>query len=139
MLIDKENITNYIPQRFPFVMIDTLISADEKGFKSTFAILADNLFVEAGKISESALVENIAQTCAAGFGYANSLQGDGEAKLGFIGAVSKLSVHALPQPGDTITTEITLKNEFENVHLIEGVSFLAGEKLIECQMKIVLA
>jgi len=69
----------------------------------------------------------------------SSLQGDGEAKLGFIGAVSKLSVHTLPQPGDMITTEIRLKNEFEQVHLIEGVSFLGGEKLIECQMKIVLA
>ena len=139
MLIEKENITRFIPQRAPFVMIDTLVSADEKGFKSTFGIEQDNLFLQDSILSESALVENVAQTCAAGFGYINSLKGDGEGQLGFIGAVSRLTVENLPALGATLTTEIEILNTFDTIHLVQGAVFCDQTKLIECQMKIVLA
>ena len=139
MLIEKENITRFIPQRAPFVMIDSLVSADEKGFKSTFGIEADNLFLQDAILSESALVENVAQTCAAGFGYINSLKGDGEGQLGFIGAVSRLTVENLPALGANLTTEIEILSTFDTIHLVQGAVFSDEKKLIECQMKIVLA
>ena len=68
MLINKENIQTYLPQRPPFVMIDELINATETSFESAFEVVESNLFIENGILSESALVENVAQTCAAGFG-----------------------------------------------------------------------
>ena len=139
MLIEKENITRFIPQRFPFVMIDQLISADETGFESAFEITSENIFLEEEVLSESALVENIAQTCAAGFGYVNSLKGEGEGQLGFIGAVSRLSVESLPENGAHISTKIEILNTFDNIHLIQGNAYTGDQKLIECQMKIVLA
>ena len=139
MLIEKENIARFIPQRNPFVMIDNLIAADEKGFESTFEINSDNLFLENEVLSESALVENIAQTCAAGFGYVNSLKGEGEGQLGFIGAVSRLTVDSLPLNGANISTKIEILNTFDNIHLIQGSAYSNEEKLIECQMKIVIA
>ena len=74
MKVNKENIKNYIPQREPFIMIDSLVDASEFGFKSEFIIASTNLFLENGVLSESSLVENVAQTCAAGFGYINSLK-----------------------------------------------------------------
>ncbi len=138
MLINKENITNYIPQRSPFVMIDSLLEAKENGFKSTFDILPDNIFLENNILSESALVENVAQTCAAGFGYVNSLKGEGAGKLGFIGAVSRLKVHALPKEKDHLVTEISVLNTFDAIHLIQGRVFSNGIELIDCQMKIVI-
>ena len=139
MLIEKENITRFIPQRSPFVMIDNLISANEIGFESSFEIVDANIFLENEVLSESALVENIAQTCAAGFGYINSLKGEGEGQLGFIGAVSRLTVENLPNNGATISTKVEILNTFDNIHLIQGSAFANDQKLIECQMKIVLA
>ncbi len=139
MLIDKQNITRFIPQRFPFVMIDELVKADESGFESSFKIDDDNLFLNEGILSESSLVENIAQTCAAGFGYVNSLKGEGEGQLGFIGAVSRLSVEKLPATGATISTKIEVLSTFDAIHLIQGTASSEGEKLVECQMKIVIA
>ena len=139
MLIDKQNIEQFIPQREPFVMIDTLISADPKEFKSSFEILENNIFLEDDILSASALVENIAQTCAAGFGYINSLSGNREDQLGFIGAVSKLNVLHLPLNGDTLNTEIEILNTFDNINLIQGSVYTNEKKLLECQMKIVLA
>ena len=139
MLIDKQNIEQFIPQREPFVMIDTLISADPKEFKSSFEILENNIFLEDDILSASALVENIAQTCAAGFGYINSLSGNREDQLGFIGAISKLNVLHLPLNGDTLNTEIEILNTFDNINLIQGSVYTNEKKLLECQMKIVLA
>ena len=139
MLINKENIQTYIPQRAPFVMIDALINASETKFESQFEIQPDNLFIENGILSESALVENVAQTCAAGFGYVGSQNGEEAGKLGFIGAVSKLKVEGLPKTGEQLSTKIEILNTFDAIHLIEGTVFSNEKKLMTCQMKIVVA
>ena len=138
MLINKENIQTYIPQRAPFVMIDALLLADEKNFESQFEIQADNIFIENGILSESAMVENVAQTCAAGFGYVGSQNGEEAGKLGFIGAVSKLTVKYLPKTSETLTTKIEILNTFDAIHLIEGTVFSNNKELMSCQMKIVV-
>jgi predicted hotdog family 3-hydroxylacyl-ACP dehydratase len=139
MIIDKNEILNYIPQRPPFVMIDVLEKADENEFHSTFELKESNLFNFNGIISESCLVENIAQTCAAGFGYVARQKNGEETRLGFIGAVTKLNVYKLPKINSQIVTKISVLNQFENIHLVEGISYLNGEKLIDCQLKIVLS
>ena len=139
MLINKENITSIIPQRAPFVMIDSLLSADEAGFKTEFQIAPDNLFLENQVLSESALIENIAQTCAAGFGYLNSLEEDGEPKLGFIGAVTQVQVEDAAKENDRIETSVKVLSTFDTIHLVEGTAKSNGKVLLTCQMKIVLA
>jgi len=139
MLINKENITSIIPQRTPFVMIDSLLSADQTGFKTQFEIAPDNLFLENGVLSESALIENIAQTCAAGFGYLNSLEEGGEPKLGFIGAVTQVKVEKAAVENDLIETSVQVLSTFDTIHLVEGTAKSNGNVLVSCQMKIVLA
>ncbi len=139
MLISKENITSIIPQRVPFVMIDNLLTADETGFKTEFKIAPDNLFLEDQVLSESALIENIAQTCAAGFGYLNSLEEGGEPKLGFIGAVTQVQVENAAKENDLIETSVKVLSTFDTIHLVEGTAKSNGNVLVSCQMKIVLA
>jgi 3-hydroxyacyl-[acyl-carrier-protein] dehydratase len=139
MLISKENITSIIPQRAPFVMIDSLITANETGFNTEFKIHSDNLFLENGILSESSLIENIAQTCAAGFGYLNSLIEGGEPKLGFIGAVTHVQVIDSAKLDDVIETTVQILSTFDTIHLVEGTAKSNGNTLLSCQMKIVLA
>lgn len=139
MLINKENITSIIPQRAPFVMIDSLLNANETGFNTNFEITAENLFLENGILSESSLIENIAQTCAAGFGYLNSLIEGGEPKLGFIGAVTQVQVENNAKLNDLIETSVQILSTFDTIHLVEGVAKSNGQVLLTCQMKIVLA
>jgi 3-hydroxyacyl-[acyl-carrier-protein] dehydratase len=139
MLINKENITSIIPQRAPFVMIDSLLDANETGFNSNFEITSENLFLENGILSESSLIENIAQTCAAGFGYLNSLIEGGEPKLGFIGAVTQVQVENTAKLNDLIETSVEIVSTFDTIHLVEGVAKSNGKILLTCQMKIVLA
>ncbi|HMJ46203.1 MAG TPA: hypothetical protein VK498_02685, partial [Ferruginibacter sp.] len=62
-------ILSYIPQRPPFVMVDKILSSGESSTRTSFIIHEKNIFVENGKFREPGLVENIAQTAAAGAGY----------------------------------------------------------------------
>lgn len=138
MLLDKKTITTIIPQKHPFVMVDNLLSANEKGFTSTFKVTEDNLFFKDGKLQESALIENIAQTVAAGFGYVDQQNG-GAPKLGFIGSIAKLKLNHLPDLGEEINTTVTHLHQFENIYLVRGESFSNEELLLECEMKIVVS
>ncbi len=139
MIISKENITSIIPQRDPFIMIDQLMHSDEHGFVTTFEVTQGNLFLQDGKLSESALIENVAQSCAAGFGYLGSQQGDKEPRIGFIGAITKCHAISPAFLGYQLTTKISIIQSFEQIHLVQGEVFHENEKLLACQMKIVLA
>lgn len=138
MLISQENILQFIPQRKPFVMIDSLMEASDDAFQSEFKIAPSNIFLEHEKLSESALIENIAQTCAAGFGYLGSQKGGAAGGLGFIGAVTKVENHKKAKLGDTIRTKINVISSFDNIHLVEGTAYCNEETLLTCQMKIVV-
>ena len=139
MLIEKSDIKKYIPQREPFIMVDSLTSVDETGFLSSFRIEPSNGLMNGDVLSESALAENVAQTCAAGFGYLASLKEEGEAKLGFIGAITKMEVLSEINANTTVETRVNILNTFETIHLVEGLVSANGKELIKCQMKIVLA
>jgi 3-hydroxyacyl-[acyl-carrier-protein] dehydratase len=83
------------------------------------------------------LIENIAQTCAAGFGYQDSLSG-GEPKVGFIGAVSKLQVYALPNVDTRISTRVVITHQLGTIFLAKGENFQDGKCLLDCEVKIVV-
>ena len=119
-------------------MIDSLISANETQFESEFEITGENIFLKNGVLSESALIENIAQTCAAGFGYVGSQNGEEAGNLGVIGSVSRLEVKKSAKENDIIKTRITIISTFDTIHLIEGTAFRGNEELVNCQMKIVV-
>jgi predicted hotdog family 3-hydroxylacyl-ACP dehydratase len=137
MIISKENILEYIPHRPPFLMVDSLSRITPEQFESEFFIMEDNMLVEDGFFQASGLIENIAQTCAAGFGILEQ-PGDGVPKMGFIGAISKLEVFELPPVNSVITTTVVPTHQLGNIFLVKGLNSLEGRKLLECEMKIVV-
>jgi 3-hydroxyacyl-[acyl-carrier-protein] dehydratase len=138
MMISKELICHYIPHRPPFVMIDNLLNVSPEMFESDLTILPDNILVENGFLQEGGLIENIAQTCAAGFGYSDNAE-NGEPRMGFIGAISKLEVFELPPVNTRILTTVTPTHQLGNIFLVKGLNSLEGRKLLECEMKIVVS
>jgi len=136
MIISKEQIESFIPQRPPFIMVDNLIEVTSNTFETDFQVLPDNIFLEAEVLREFALIENIAQSSAVGLGFLNmstqTIQIDG-----FIGAISKLKVHDLPKVNDKIFTMVTLLHQFDNMYLLKGESFANNKILIECEVKLV--
>jgi predicted hotdog family 3-hydroxylacyl-ACP dehydratase len=132
-----DTITDFIPQRSPFVMVDQLIAQDKTKATSSFEIKEDNILVEENQLTVSGLLENIAQTAAANVGYECMLTNQ-NVPIGFIGAISKVKVMQLPKVNSSIETTIEVKHEIFDITLIEGEVKQNGEILISCQMKIML-
>lgn len=125
---NKDNKMQYIPQAPPFVMIGQLISSDEKETKTEFLIQEGNIFVEDGVFLEAGLIENMAQTAAAGMGYKSSRDNQDPA-IGFIGQIKNLNIKELPKIGQTISTSMRTIHQVMNAFIVEG-SIQCGEKLI---------
>ncbi len=100
-----KDILPYIPQRPPFVMVQTLEHSDGEGAATRFTVTEDNILVEAGVFKEPGLVENMAQTAAAGTGYRYYHSGE-RVPVGFIGAIKNLKINLLPNHSKTITVKI---------------------------------
>lgn len=131
------NIKEVIPQREPIIMVHNVVSATEKEFKTTFKVMAENIFLKEDILQEPALIENIAQTAAAGFGTLAKQAGGKEEGLGYIGSITKVKCHNFPKVGDTINTTVEIGMTFGAITLIKGKNYLNKELLLECEMKIV--
>ncbi len=136
-LVSNENITRYIPQKAPIVMVGELLSNDENQTVSRLKIQTDNIFCADGFFTEPGLIENIAQTAALRMGYtASQKEGSKKAPKGFIGAVSKLKIHSLPKVDEMLETTVDVKNNVFGIILIQGASKVNGKMMAECEMKI---
>ena len=137
MKVPQDSISQYIPHREPFIMIGSLVSVTADRFESEFLIEEHNMLAEDGRFTESGLLENIAQTCAASFGFLNREEA-GEPKIGFIGAMTKVEVYELPPVNSTIRTIVVPLHQLGNIYLVKGESFMEGRILLGCEMKIVV-
>ncbi|HEY1406572.1 MAG TPA: hydroxymyristoyl-ACP dehydratase [Spirochaetota bacterium] len=137
VLIDENSITEIIPQRPPIVMIDRLHLSDDRQTVTSLTVREDNIFCENNKLTEPGLIENIAQSAAARVGYIAKTTGV-DVPLGFIAAVSGLSITALPNVDDTIETTVVVENEVIGITIISGTVRLRDEIIASCEMKIFL-
>ena len=131
-------VTTLIPQRPPFVMIDTMVNAGELDCSTRFLISADNILLEDGKFSAAGLVENIAQTAAARAGYI-AVKENQQVKLGFIGAINNLQIFRLPVVNEILETDIKIENQIFDVTLISGRVSCKGSIVAQCEIKIFMS
>ncbi len=130
-------VTELLPQRPPFVMIDCLTGFSETTTETRLTVRDDNVLVQDGRLSVYGLVENIAQTCAARLGYASYILHK-PVRIGFIGAVRGCKIKRLPLVGETLETRIEVKEEIFGLTLVDAEVRLDGEVIAETQMKIAL-
>ncbi len=133
--VSGDELLKLIPQRPPFVMIDTLLSAGGNSAETSLTIAADNLFLEKGMFREPGLIENIAQSAAAMNGFTEQST-EGEAKVGFIAGIKDLKIHKLPALGQTIRTRIDFIDQVLEFQIIRGSIFDNNDIFAECEMKI---
>lgn len=130
------DIHTLLPQQEPFVMIGRLVHFDKTVTTTETTIMADNIFVENGRMSASGLMENIAQTCAARIGYVNKYILKKGIQIGFIGAVRNFEIIQLPQVGDVVTTRVEVKEEVFGMMLAEATITRGGQTIVSTEMKI---
>ncbi|MCB4808035.1 hypothetical protein LG651_07195 [Tamlana sp. 62-3] len=134
-----KDITSLIPQKVPFVMVDSLLSFAETEVVSAFTVPSDNIFVENNCFTEPGLVENMAQTIALHTGYNYFVKGE-ESPTGYIGSIKKTHISKLPKVNETITTKVNILHEILGVTMVEIVVFNAENvEIASAEMKTVLA
>lgn len=136
MKVHKSEIASLIPQKPPFVMVDNLIDATTEKIETDFVVTADNIFLEGDILREFALIENIAQSSAAGL-VILGVFGQGKPVEGFMGGISKLRLYDLPKIHDTVQTFVTIVAQLGNMFLVKGENYVEGRKLLECEMKLI--
>jgi predicted hotdog family 3-hydroxylacyl-ACP dehydratase len=132
---DHTEILDYIPQRPPIVMIDKLVEVVDNNVVCQFEILKDNIFVENGVLLEPGIIENMAQTIAAGAGYSAKKKNE-KVKLGYIAAIKNLNIYHLPLIGDILTTSVIMVNEIFNVTIVQAEVYVKKIKIAECEIRI---
>jgi predicted hotdog family 3-hydroxylacyl-ACP dehydratase len=138
MTYPETNILSLIPQAPPFVMVDRLLYSDEITTRTAFRIPPENVFVENGFFSAAGLMENIAQTVAAGAGFAARLANRAPG-AGYIASVKNLEITALPGINDELITEIRIGHRVLDIVVISGRISCNGKAIAQCEMKILIS
>lgn len=119
------------------LLIDSLIYSDKTTTTSHFLIKADNIFITNNRFGEPGLIENIAQTAAAGFGYSRKKEGL-DIPTGFLGGIRNLKIHDCPHTNSELETTTTIENEVYGMKVVRGEIRVDGRCITECQMKFMI-
>ena len=134
---DQNFVESLIPQRSPFVMVNSIADYSETHLVSGFEVKEENIFVQDGIFQASGLVEHQAQSVALHTGYKFYLLGK-EAPTGYIGAIKTFKAIKLPKLGDQLKSEVSIINEMMGVTLVDIVTKLNDEVIAKSQMKTVI-
>ena len=133
-----EEISNLIPQKIPFVFVDTLFEYTDLTGVTGFTVPEDSLMLDHGKLSESGLIEHMAQSMSLHRGYQGSLSGNTKPKTGFIGVIKTVEILGQPLVGESITTYVEILHEIMNVTSVSArTENDRGEVIAMSEMKTV--
>jgi predicted hotdog family 3-hydroxylacyl-ACP dehydratase len=137
-MIYHENILQLIPQKPPFVMVDKMLFYDENSTRTAFMVNEGNVLVINGELTEAGLMENIAQTAAAGAGY-KAIMENKPVTVGYIGAVKNLEIFDLPKINTELITEIKVENRVFDITQISGTVRCNTMVMAQCEMNIFIS
>ena len=128
-------IEEIIPQRAPIIMVDKFLGDSDGASHTELTVKDDLVFVTDGYLSESGILEHIAQSGAARMGYYFKMKNE-PVPVGFIGAVKHFNIKRLPKTGETIHTTIKVLQEVFGITLVEGRCTINDEEIANCELKI---
>ncbi|MGA3012764.1 MAG: hydroxymyristoyl-ACP dehydratase [Bacteroidales bacterium] len=137
IIASEATIGQYIPQKPPIIMIGKLLDVTPTKTVTSLVIREDNLFCSEGFFREPGLIENMAQTAAAGTGYVSKNEKK-EPPTGFIGGLRNLQIYSLPRVGCEIRTEVTIEHEVFDAKVVKGKIFFEENCIAECELKVFL-
>ncbi len=137
-ITDTIFLGSLIPQKAPFVMVDTLNFFSEKKIVSGLTISAENILTKDNYFCEPGLIENMAQTIALHTGYKYFLE-QKPAPTGYIGAIKKAEIFRLPHVSEVLQTSVEILHDIMGVTLIEAKVESAGKIIAQSEMKTALA
>lgn len=137
MTYSGEDILRLIPQRAPFIMVDSLEERDGNSAATTLGVERNNYFIlPDGTMAESGIIEHIAQSCSALAGCQALEKQPAGPPVGIIGEVKNFVCHRRPRIGEQLQTVVTFDMTFGSVTLATGSCSVGGEPIAEVKLKI---
>lgn len=140
------DILRLIPQRNPFIMVDEFEatapptsneSLTGASCVTSLHVRLDNYFMLSnGELSESGLIEHIAQSASALAGYVAIEQGSVQPPVGMIAELRNFSCLRRPHASDQVTTLVTMGFSFGAMTLAHGISRIGDDIICEIDLKI---
>ena len=139
-MINGEDIKQLIPQRFPLMMVDEFEQNGENEAATALTIRKNNYFLlPDGTLSETGIIEHMAQSCSALAGYnARFRQAGGcdRAPIGLLGEVKHFESQRRVRAGQQVRTTIHFDLIFGSVTIARAVSTVEGDVVATGQLKI---
>ncbi|MUP45658.1 hypothetical protein E0K83_07860 [Gramella sp. BOM4] len=131
-------VQDLIPQKEPFVFVDTLYEYTGLTGITGFEVPKGNVLLDGDELSESGLIEHMAQSMSLHRGYQGTLQGNGTPKTGFIGVIKTVEILGLPKIGEKVKTYVEILHEIMNVTSVSArTENEKGEVIAISEMKTV--
>ena len=129
------NIKELIPQREPILMVDRVASHSNEKTETTFLKIKTNIFVEDGCFRSSGIIENIAQSAAVRMGM-KTIKENTKPALGYIAAIKNLEIFCFPNVGETLSTEIVVTNQINNILVVNAICRIDNKIVANCELKV---
>lgn len=135
---DIDAVSKLIPQAHPFLLVDSIISYEEKEIVSGFKIPLDHILVnENGLLTEAGIIENFAQTIALHQGY-DYARRNLPAPVGYIGSIKNFEIEALAPAGKELRTKIYMLQQMMGVTMVKGEVRLGNQVIAFGEMRTVI-
>jgi predicted hotdog family 3-hydroxylacyl-ACP dehydratase len=142
--MEEIDITNFLPHRSPFLMVDKILSISNNRVITRFKIKQECVFVENNIFSEVGLIENAAQTCSSIVGQSYFDEGDTEGSsnklIGFISTIKNVIVWSCPKVETILISEAKLLSSFDTdeykISTILCVVYEGEKELLSCKINL---
>jgi len=132
------SVTELIPQKAPFVMVDEILHYTNSEVTSSLIISEANIFTKKEAFTEPGLIEHMAQTVALHTGYKYHLLNK-PSPTGYIGSIKSVEILKLPKLNDKIITKASILHEIMGFTLVTIDVRLDGVSIATSEMKTVVA
>jgi len=137
-ITDYDFLLKLLPQKKPFVMVDSLRFYSDKKIVSGLKVSPENILTENNHFSAPGLIENMAQTIALHTGYKYYIN-QKPAPTGFIGAIKKAEIFELPSVTSNLTTTVEIIHDIMGVTMVEAKIECNGKIIAQSEIKTALA
>ncbi|HLS70724.1 MAG TPA: hypothetical protein VK027_03605 [Chitinophagaceae bacterium] len=133
-------ILKLLPHRDPFVLVSNLLESTSSHTITQFQIDKNQLLVENNVLSAAGLIENMAQTAAAGLAYQSQLGKDTDQNptVGYIGQIKNLKIYFRPEIGSVIETKTTNVHQVMNAHIVDAEVLLGEDIVARAEVRVFL-
>ncbi|KJD32128.1 ABC transporter permease [Tamlana nanhaiensis] len=142
MNLSEINISELLPHRPPFLMVDKVISIDDERVCTQFFINETSIFNDNGYFAEAGLIEYAAQTCSCIVGKSFYDNKSTVKLIGFISAIKKVTIQHLPKVNTTISSNANLISRFDaddySLCNIECTIIQDHKELVSCNLNLII-